>query len=76
MRNLFISLRAILFFTIVLGVVYPFLIMGVGYMFFKPQATGSRSYALTDGKNCGSNLFIVGAKFSTNAAITLLNRSL
>jgi dipeptidase len=36
----------------------------------------ARSYALTDGKNCGSNLFIVGAKFSTNAAITLLNRSL
>ena len=41
MRNLFISLRAMLFFTIMLGLVYPFLIMGVGYVFFKPQATGS-----------------------------------
>jgi K+-transporting ATPase ATPase C chain len=54
MRNLFISLRAILFFTIVLGVVYPFLIMGVGYMFFKPQATGS--IVVVNNKTVGSSL--------------------
>lgn len=54
MRNLFISLRAILFFTIVLGVVYPFVIMGVGYMFFKPQATGS--IVVINNKTVGSSL--------------------
>jgi len=54
MRNLFISLRAILFFTIVLGVVYPFLIIGVGYMFFKPQARGS--IVVINNKTVGSSL--------------------
>jgi K+-transporting ATPase ATPase C chain len=41
MRNLFVSLRAMLFFTIALGLVYPFVTMGVGYTFFNHQATGS-----------------------------------
>ena len=42
MISLFKSLRAMLFFTILLGLIYPFLIMGVGYTFAKNQATGSQ----------------------------------
>ena len=62
MRNLFISLRAVLFFTVMLGVVYPFFIMGVGYIFFKPQATGS--IVVVNNTTVGSSL--IGQEMPSN----------
>ncbi len=36
-----ISLRGYVVFTVLLGLIYPFLIMGIGQLFFKYQADGS-----------------------------------
>ena len=54
MRNLIISLRALLFFTLALGVAYPLLVMGVGYLFFENQASGSMY--IVNNKIVGSKL--------------------
>ena len=44
MLNLFKSFKAMLLFTLVLGVVYPFFIMSVGYTVSKGTTTGSQEY--------------------------------
>lgn len=62
MINLFKSLKAMLFFTLLLGVVYPFLIMAVGDIFAKNKAQGSQVYY--EGKLVGSEL--IGQVMPTN----------
>lgn len=54
MTSLFKSLKAMVFFTILLGIIYPFFIMSFGYTFAKEQTKGSQvSY---NGDAIGSSL--------------------
>ncbi|API87630.1 potassium-transporting ATPase subunit C [Francisella uliginis] len=62
MLNLFKSFKAMLLFTLVLGVVYPFFIMSVGYTVSKDTTTGSQEYY--NGKLIGSKL--IGQVMPTN----------
>lgn len=59
MKALFISTRALVFFTVLTGFAYPLLVLGVGQWAFKHQAQGSLIYA--DGKVLGSEL--IGQSF-------------
>ncbi|WP_150465731.1 potassium-transporting ATPase subunit C [Francisella sp. SYW-2] len=54
MKNLFKSFMAMFFLTIVLGLVYPFFIMAIGYGVAHNQATGSQVYY--NGNVVGSEL--------------------
>lgn len=54
MRSLWVACRLFVFFTLVLGVLYPLLVFGVGQVFFKHKAQGSLLYV--DGKAVASSL--------------------
>ncbi|MDE5033842.1 potassium-transporting ATPase subunit C, partial [Francisella tularensis subsp. holarctica] len=54
MKNLLKSFIARLFFTVLLGLIYPFFVMALGYRFANNQAKGSQTYY--DGKLVGSEL--------------------
>lgn len=60
MKSLFISLRFVLVFTILLGIAYPLLVTGVAQLAFPAQANGS--LVVKDGKTLGSSL--IGQEFS------------
>jgi potassium-transporting ATPase KdpC subunit len=56
------SIRALIFFTLSLGVLYPLLVYGVAQIFFHHKADGNLVYK--NGMVCGSNL--IGQKFENN----------
>jgi len=60
-RELVISLRALAFFSILLGVLYPLLVTGISQLAFSRQANGSLVYR--DGKPIASTL--VGQPFTS-----------
>lgn len=59
MKNFFYSLRpaiiAMVIFTLILGVLYPLFIFGIGQLFFQKKANGSLVYSHS-GKTIGSEL--------------------
>jgi K+-transporting ATPase ATPase C chain len=63
MRHFRTSLLALLFFTVVLGGIYPLLMTGVGALFFPRKASGSLIVA--DGRVTGSRL--IGQDFTSAA---------
>jgi potassium-transporting ATPase KdpC subunit len=60
MKTLIVALRTILVMTVLTGLIYPLLITGVGYLFFRHKAEGSIVEAA--GKPVGSEL--IGQSFS------------
>jgi K+-transporting ATPase ATPase C chain len=60
MKNLIISLKVLLFMTIVTGVAYPLLVTGISQSFFRHEANGS--LITENGKAIGSEL--IGQGFS------------
>ena len=58
MKSMLVSLRVLLAFTLMTGVLYPLGITAVGLAFFKKEATGS--LAVIDGKVVGSELIAQG----------------
>ena len=42
-RDIFTSIRAVLVFTILLGLVYPFAVWGIGQVAFHGRANGQKS---------------------------------
>lgn len=60
-RNLWVSVRALLLFTLVLGIGYPLLVTGIGQLAFPVQANGSLLHD-SDGEVVGSTL--IGQSFS------------
>jgi potassium-transporting ATPase KdpC subunit len=59
-RDLFASIRAVLVFTILLGLIYPFAVWGIGQLAFNGRANGSQIHV--NGKLVGSRL--IGQDFS------------
>ena len=57
MRSLLISIKAILVFTLITGVLYPMFILGIAQVFFPVRANGSLMYR--EGKITGSKLIII-----------------
>jgi K+-transporting ATPase ATPase C chain len=62
MKNLIVSIKALFFFSILLGLIYPLLIWAIGQFVFPYQATGS--IVTKDGKVIGSEL--IAQKFTDN----------
>jgi K+-transporting ATPase ATPase C chain len=56
------SARALIFFTLLLGVLYPLLVYGIAQIFFQHKADGSLIYI--NGKICGS--YLIGQKFESD----------
>ncbi|MWX71278.1 potassium-transporting ATPase subunit C, partial [Francisella tularensis] len=71
MKNLLKSFIAMLFFTVLLGLIYPFFVMALGYSFANNQAKGSQTYY--DGKLVGSEL--IGQNMPANLFQTRLSAS-
>ncbi len=61
MKNLMISLKIFLFFTILTGIIYPLLISGIAQVVFPEEANGS--ILIKDGKAIGSTL--IGQQFDS-----------
>lgn len=61
MKTFIISIKAIIFFTILTGIIYPLLILGIGKIFFSSQISGS--LITKDAKIVGSEL--IGQKFDS-----------
>jgi len=61
MRSLIISLKAILLFTLISGVLYPLFITGIARAFFPDKANGT--LVVNEGKIAGSEL--IGQKFDS-----------
>lgn len=59
MKSLITSIKMLLFFTLLTGVIYPLLISGIGRVLFQPETEGS--LILKDGAVIGSSL--IGQKF-------------
>jgi K+-transporting ATPase ATPase C chain len=59
-RQLLVGLRFLLAMTVVLGVAYPLLVLGVGHLLFAARANGS--LVTVDGRTVGSSL--VGQNFA------------
>ena len=59
-RDVITSIRAVLVFTILLGLVYPFAVWGIGQLAFHGRANGSQIHV--NGKLVGSRL--IGQDFS------------
>src|SRR5215471_4741338 len=59
-RDLITSIRAVLVFTVILGLIYPFVVWGIGQIAFHGRANGSQIHV--DGKLAGSAL--IGQDFS------------
>ena len=64
MKTLWISLRFVVLFTVVLGLGYPLVVTGLGQLAFPDQANGS--LVVQDGKVVGSKL--IGQDFSASPA--------
>ncbi len=60
MKTFIISIKAVLIFTIITGIIYPILIFGIGKLAFSGKANGS--LIINNGKVVGSEL--IGQKFS------------
>ncbi|MDE4944953.1 potassium-transporting ATPase subunit C, partial [Francisella tularensis] len=71
MKNLIKSFIAMLFFTVLLGLIYPFFVMELGYSFANNQAKGSQTYY--DGKLVVSEL--IGQNMQANLFQTRLSAS-
>jgi potassium-transporting ATPase KdpC subunit len=61
-KQIIMSLKVILLFTILLGVMYPFFITGIGQLFFPLKSNGS--LIQSSGKTIGSEL--IGQEFKSN----------
>jgi potassium-transporting ATPase KdpC subunit len=61
MKNIIISLKIFLFFTVLTGIIYPLLITGVAQLFFPEKANGS--LIMIENKTVGSSL--IGQQFDS-----------
>lgn len=61
MKTLIISIKAIIFFTILTGIIYPLVVFGIGKLFFPSQMNGS--LISKNSKIIGSEL--IGQKFES-----------
>jgi K+-transporting ATPase ATPase C chain len=66
MKHLFITLRILLFLTILTGFVYPVLVTGIAWLFFREKSNGSIIYK--DDDPVGSVL--IGQRFDTSIYFT------
>jgi len=61
MKSLIISLKAILFFTVITGIIYPLLVTGIAQIVFPAKANGS--LIISDNRIIGSKL--IGQQFES-----------